>query len=42
LRAGITMNDRLVIGNRGTARISVTIGSLRATYEGSLEKQLCP
>jgi len=39
-RAGITMNGGLAIGNRGATLISVTIESLRAIYEESLEKQL--
>jgi phosphoribosylformylglycinamidine synthase len=39
-RAGITMNYALVIGNRGATLISVTIDSLKAIYEESLEKRL--
>jgi phosphoribosylformylglycinamidine synthase len=38
--AGVTRSGVLTIGSRGTALISVTIGSLKAIYEGSLEKQL--
>jgi phosphoribosylformylglycinamidine synthase subunit PurL len=40
LRAGITMNGGLGIGNRGMALITLTIGSLKTIYEESLEKQL--
>jgi phosphoribosylformylglycinamidine synthase len=39
-QAGITMNGGLAIGNHGAALISVTIDSLKAIYEESLEKQL--
>jgi hypothetical protein len=39
-RAGITMKHGLAIGNRGATLISVTIDSLKAIYEESLEKQL--
>jgi phosphoribosylformylglycinamidine synthase subunit PurL len=39
-RVGTTMQRELLIGNRGTTLISVTIDSLKAIYEGSLEKQL--
>jgi phosphoribosylformylglycinamidine synthase len=39
-RVGITMKHALAIGNRGAALVSVTIDSLKAAYEGSLEKQL--
>ena len=34
------MNRGLAIGNRGATLISVTIDSLKAIYEESLEKQL--
>ena len=40
LRAGITMNHGLGIGNRGAMLISITLDSIKALYEGSLEKQL--
>ena len=39
-RAGITMEHGLAIGNRNATLISVTIDSLKAIYEESLEKQL--
>jgi phosphoribosylformylglycinamidine synthase len=39
-RVGITMQGDLAIGNRGEMLISVTIDSLRSTYEESLEKRL--
>jgi len=39
-RIGITINQGLGIGNRGEMLISATIESLKAIYEGSLEKQL--
>ena len=39
-RVGITMNGALAIGNRGAMLISVPIGSLKTTYEESLEEQL--
>jgi phosphoribosylformylglycinamidine synthase len=39
-RAGITMEHGLAIGNRSVTLISVTIDSLKAIYEESLEKQL--
>ena len=39
-RIGITINQGLGIGNRGAMLISATIDSLKAIYEGSLEKQL--
>jgi hypothetical protein len=39
-RAGVTMNYALVVGIRGATLISVNIESLKAIYEGSLEKQL--
>jgi phosphoribosylformylglycinamidine synthase II len=39
-RAGLTMNYSLVVGIRGATLISVTIESLKAIYEGSLEKRL--
>jgi len=39
-RVGITMNGGLTVGNRGEVLVSVTIDSLKAVYEESLEKQL--
>jgi phosphoribosylformylglycinamidine synthase len=39
-RVGITMNGALTVGNRGEVLVSVTIDSLKAVYEESLEKQL--
>ncbi|HXM40526.1 MAG TPA: phosphoribosylformylglycinamidine synthase subunit PurL [Bryobacteraceae bacterium] len=39
-RVGITVMHDLAIGKRGATLISVTIDSLRAAYEESLEKQL--
>lgn len=39
-RVGITMHKGLAIGKRGEILISVSIDDLRATYQGSLEKQL--
>ena len=34
------MNGALTVGNRGEVLVSVTIDSLKAVYEESLEKQL--
>ena len=34
------MNQQLAIGNRGALMISVSIDSLKAIYEESLEKKL--
>jgi phosphoribosylformylglycinamidine synthase subunit PurL len=39
-RAGVTMNYALVVGIRGDTLISVTLESLKALYEESLENQL--
>src|SRR5580658_6326514 len=39
-RAGLTMNYELVIANRNATLISVTIDSLKAIYEESLETRL--
>jgi phosphoribosylformylglycinamidine synthase len=39
-RVGITMNQLLGIGNRGATLVSLTVDSLKAIYEESLEKQL--
>jgi len=40
LRAGITMNAGLSIGNRGTALLTLPVDKLHAIYEGALEEQL--
>jgi len=39
-RVGITMNERLALGNHGAMLVSIALDSLKAIYEGSLESHL--